>query len=257
VASVHPTAVVDPAAKLADDATVGPYVVVGGEVTLSSGVVVGPHAVLVGRTEIGARSRVFPFCVIGELPQILGATAGAGLTIGADNVIREYVSIHSGSAEVAEPTRIGDANLLMSGAHVAHDCRIGSHCVLSTQASLAGHVVVEDHAVVGAQVGIHQFCRIGASSFVGASGKLNQDVAPFGRVVGRRPRSAGANEVGMRRRGFSEEKIDRLRRAHHLLFRSRLRRVAAVERVRSELGSCAEVDHLLRFVESSARGVTR
>jgi UDP-N-acetylglucosamine acyltransferase len=258
VARVHPTAVVDPAAKLADDAEVGPYSVVGGEVELGRGVVVGPHVVLTGRTRVGARTRISPFCVIGAAPQILGAVAGTTLRIGADNVIREYASLHCGSVEGGAGTRVGDGNLLLHGTHVAHDCRVGSACVLGSQASLAGHVAVEDHAVLGAQVGVHQFCRIGESAFVAAVTKLPKDAPPFARVMGhRRPRFAGLNTVGLERRGFGDAVIATLRHAYHVLSHSRLLLAPALDRVRAEWGGCAEVARLLAFFEGSQRGVIR
>ncbi len=255
MARVHPTAVVDPAAKLADAAEIGPYAVVGGEVELADEVVIGPHVVLTGRTRVGPRTRILPFCVIGEAPQIAGGGPGTTLSIGADNLIREHTSIHVGSGEAG--TEIGDGNLVMNASHVAHDCRIGSACVLAAQASLAGHVVVEDFAALGAQVGVHQFCRIGESSFVAAATKLPKDVPPFARVMGhRRPRFAGVNSTGLRRRGLPETALAGLRRAFHLLCHSHLRLETALERVRAE---CAgpEVRRLLHFFEGSRRGVIR
>lgn len=255
MARVHPTAVVGPAAKLADDAEVGPYAVVGDDVELGPGVVVGPHAVLEGRTRVGARTRIHPFCAVGGAPQILGEPAATGLEIGADNVIREYVSIHAGSLDAG--TRIGDANTLLHGAHVAHDCHVGSHCLLGAQALLAGHVEMQDHAVLGAQAAAQPHCRLGESCWVAATTKLRQDVPPYARAAGLRPAFAGVNAVGLRRRGFSEASIAALRHAFHLLFRSRLRRDAALARARAECGGVAEVERLCRFVEGAARGVTR
>ncbi len=254
---VHPTAVVDPAAKLAEDVEIGPYAVVGGEVELAAGALIGPHVVITGRTRIGPRTRIFPFCVIGEEPQIAGGAPATRLSIGADNVIREHSSIHVGSLVGEAGTRVGDGNFVLHGSHISHDCRIGSGCVLASQASLAGHVVVEDFAALGAQVGVHQFCRIGESSFVAAATKLPKDVPPFARVTGhRRPRFAGVNSAGLRRRGFSEAVTAGLRHAFHLLCHSRLRLEPALQRVRHECEG-AEVLRLLRFFEGSRRGVIR
>ena len=252
---IHPTAVVDPGAKLADDAELGPYCVVGGEVELGAGVVAGPHVVIVGRTTIGPRTRIFPFSVIGEAPQVLGAVEPTRLAIGADNVIREFASIHAGSA--SDATRIGDGNFLLSNVHVAHDCQIGDHCVLASLVALAGHVVVEDHAVLGAKVGVHQFCRIGAHSFTGAATRLSKDVLPFSRVAGQRARFIGVNGVGLRRRGFPAEKVAELKRAFHVLFHSKLRFAPALERLAREQAGSPEVASLLRFVAGSRRGITR
>ncbi len=256
MARIHPTAVVDPGAKLADDVELGPYCVVGGEVELDRGVCVGPHAVIVGRTSIGPRTRIFPFTVIGEAPQVLETEGGSGLAIGADNVIREFCSIHGGS-EAGGATRIGDGNFLLNNVHVAHDCRIGDGCVLASLTALAGHVVVEDHAVIGAMVGVHQFCRIGEQSFTGAATRLSKDVLPFSRVAGQRARWIGINAVGLRRRGFAPERIADLRRAFRVLFQSKLRLATALERVRREHAGSPEVERLLRFIATSRRGITR
>jgi UDP-N-acetylglucosamine acyltransferase len=257
MARIHPSAVVDPGAKLADDVEVGPYCVIGGEVDLGRGVCVGPHAVIVGRTSIGSRTRVFPFTVIGEAPQLLGSESVTGLSIGADNVIREFCSIHAGSAAGGDATRIGDGNFLLNNVHVAHDCRIGDRCVLASLSALAGHVVIEDHAVIGAMVGVHQFVRIGEHSFTGAATRLSKDVPPFSRVAGQRAHWIGVNGVGLRRCGFSPEKIALLRRVFHVLFRSKLRLTTAMDRVAREHAGTAEVDRLLHFLATSRRGITR
>jgi UDP-N-acetylglucosamine acyltransferase len=257
VARIHTTAVVDPAAKLADGAEVGPYCVVGGEVELGAGAILGPHVVVDGRTAIGPRTRIFPFSVIGAAPQVEGAEPATRLAIGADNVIREFASIHAGSARGPGATRIGDGNFLLHGVHVAHDCQIGSRCVIASLTALAGHVVVEDHAVLGAMVGVHQFCRIGEHSFTGAGTRLSKDVLPFSRVAGQRARWIGTNGVGLRRRGFAPDRIAELERVFRLLLRSKLRLRVALERVAREHAGSPEVERLLRFVASSRRGITR
>jgi UDP-N-acetylglucosamine acyltransferase len=257
VARIHPTAVVHPGVKLADDVELGPYTIVGDGVELASGVKVGSHVILVGRTTVGARTRIFPFSVIGEEPQVQGVQGETSLHIGADNVIREYASIHAGSSIGVGSTRIGDGNFILNNVHIAHDCQIGSHCVIASFSAMAGHVVVEDHAVLGAMVGIHQFCRIGESSFTGASTKLSKDVPPFAKVMGDRAHWAGVNSVGMRRRGFSDERIAELKHAYHILFQSKLRLEPAIERVERECNGSRELRHLLDFLRTSKRGVTR
>ena len=257
MARVHPTAVVDPGAKLADGVELGPYCVVGGDVELGAGVQVGPHVVIVGRTVIGPRTRIFPFSVIGEAAQVEGAEGGGGLSIGADNVVREFSSIHAGSAAGDGPTQIGDGNFLLNNVHVAHDCRIGSHCILASLSALAGHVEVEDHAVLGAMVGVHQFCRIGEHSFTGAGTLLSKDVLPFSRVAGQRARFIGVNAVGLRRRGFAPEKVAELKHVFHLLFHAKQRLRPALDRVAREHAGSPEVERLLRFVAASRRGITR
>jgi UDP-N-acetylglucosamine acyltransferase len=257
MARIHPSSVVDPAAKLADDVAIGPFSVVGGEVELGPGVCVASHAVIVGRTTIGARTRVSPFTSIGEAPQVQGAGRGTTLSIGADNVIREFCSVHAGSPAAGEGTRIGDGNYLMNNVHVAHDCRIGDRCVLASLSALAGHVVVEDDAVIGAMAGVHQFVRIGEHSFTGAATRLSRDVLPFSRVAGARARWIGVNGVGLRRRGFAAERIAELRRAFRVLLRSKLRLASAIERVAREHAGSPDVDRLLRFLATSRRGITR
>jgi len=256
VARIHPTAVVDPGAKLADDVEVGPYCVIGGDAELGRGVVLGPHVVVVGRTSIGARSRVHSFAAIGGAPQVWGDEPATGLSIGEDNVIREFCSLHAGS-DAGGGTRIGSGNFLLANVHVAHDCRIGDHCVLASLSALAGHVVVEDHAVIGAMVGVHQFCRIGEHSFTGAGTRLSRDVLPFARVAGERARFVGVNAVGLRRRGFAPAKVAELKHAFHVLFHSKLRRAAALERLERECAASPEVRRLLDFVAASRRGITR
>jgi UDP-N-acetylglucosamine acyltransferase len=211
----------------------------------------------VGRTKIGARTRIFPFSVIGEEPQVQGVEGETFLHIGADNIIREYASIHAGSPIGVGSTRIGDGNFILNNVHVAHDCQIGSNCVIASFSAMAGHVVLEDFAVLGAMVGIHQFVRIGESSFTGASCKVSKDVAPFAKVMGDRARFAGINSVGLKRRGFDEDRIKTIKHAYHLLFQSKLRLEPAIDRVEEECGDSREIQHLLEFLRSSNRGVTR
>ncbi|MBW2269353.1 MAG: acyl-ACP--UDP-N-acetylglucosamine O-acyltransferase [Deltaproteobacteria bacterium] len=254
---VHPTAVVDPGAKLGDDVCIGPYSVVGEGVELDEGVEIGSHVVLTGPTRVGARSRIFPFCVIGGEPQVRDAEGRSWLRIGRENVIREYTSIHCGTPSPGGGTTIGDGNFLLNNVHVAHDCRLGSHCVLTSFAALAGHVEVLDHAVLGARVGVHQFCRVGESSFIGAGSRLSKDAPPFARVLGARARFAGVNTLGLERRGFSAERIADIKHAYHLLFQSKLRLEPALARVEAECGDVPEVARLLAFFRGSARGVTR
>jgi UDP-N-acetylglucosamine acyltransferase len=257
VRRVHPTAVVDPAAKLADDVRVGPYAVVGEDVELDAGVEIGSHVVLSGPTRIGARTRIFPFCVIGAEPQVSGVAGRSPLTLGCDNVVREYASIHCGTPQNAAGTRIGDANFFLHGVHVAHDCRVGSHCVLTSHAGLAGHVEVQDHAVLGAHAGVHQFCRVGESAFVGAGTKLTLDAPPFARVLGARARFAGINSVGLGRRGWPAERVAAIKHAYHLLFLSKSRLEPALARVADECADVPEVAQMLDFFRVSSRGVTR
>jgi UDP-N-acetylglucosamine acyltransferase len=258
VARVHPTAVVDPRAKLANDVEVGPYAVIEEGVELASGVVIGAHATLLGRTSVGSRTRIHAASVLGGEPQVRGFEGGtSALGIGEDNVIREFAVIHSGSQDGSGCTRIGDGNYIMNHVHVAHDCRIGSHCVLASYSALAGHAVVEDHAVTGAFTGVHQYTRIGESAFTAANTMVSKGVPPFAKVAGDRARLVGLNTLGLQRRGFSPDAIARLKRAYHILFQSKLRLGPALERVERECGDSPEVARLLRFLAESERGFVR
>jgi UDP-N-acetylglucosamine acyltransferase len=258
VSLVHPTAIVDPRAKLAEDVEVGPYSVIGENVELAPGVVVGSHVTVMGRTTIGSRTRISPFAVIGGEPQVLGATGeNTALVIGEDNLIREFSSIHVGSPNGGGCTRIGNGNFILNNVHIAHDCRIGDRCVLASFSALAGHVVLEDHVVFGAMTGVHQFVRIGESAFTAANSMVSKDAVPYAKVAGDRARFVGLNTVGLRRRGFSDATIATLKHAFHLLFSSKLRLELAADLVKRECGDTPEVAHLLRFIHESQRGFIR
>jgi len=255
---VHATAIVDPAARLGADVSIGPWSVVGPDVVLEDGVQVASHVVVSGRTSIGPRTRLFPFSAVGGEPQDKSfAGEATELVIGADNVIREHVTIHVGTPKGGGCTRIGDDNLIMNGCHVGHDCRIGSHNIFAAFTGLAGHVVVEDHAVLAAYTGVHQFARIGESVMCAANAKISKDCAPFSLVAGDRARLAGVNVVGLRRRGFSAQTVREIRRAFHVLFFSKLRFETALARVREEGMAAPEVQRLITFLEKSERGFTR
>ncbi len=256
--AIHPTAVIDPCAKIADDVEVGPYVVVGEGVELAPGVEVGSHAHIEGSTLVGAGTRIFPFAVIGTEPQVRGFSGPtSALVIGRNNVIREYAAIHVGTGEGGGCTRIGDDNLIMNNVHIAHDCQVGSHCIIATFTALAGHVAVEDHAVFGAMTGVHQHTRIGESAFTAANSMISMDAPPFSRVAGDRARFIGLNTIGLDRRGFAPEVVATLRHALHLLFQSKLRFGVAVARVERECGESPEVTRLLDFLRRSERGFIR
>lgn len=255
---IHPTAVVDPGAKLADDVTVGPLSTIGSEVELGPGVEIGPQACVVGRTRIGARTRVYPFAAIGGTPQVRDFDGRAGrIEIGCNNEIRENVTIHMGLPDHGGVTSLGDYNLLQTGFHVAHDCRIGSHCVLAAMGGFAGHAIVEDHAVIGAMSGFHQFVRIGESAFTAGSSMVSKDVPPFAKVAGDRARFIGVNAINLERRGFDRERIATIKHAFHVLFQSKLRFVEACERVEADCGGSRDVRHLLDFLRSAQRGFVR
>lgn len=256
--NIHPTAVVDPGAKLADDVSVGPLATIGGEVELGPGVEIGPQVCIAGRTRIGARTRIYPFAAIGLVPQVLGFDGRAGeLEIGEDNEIREHVSIHVGLPNHGGLTSLGHHNLIQNGFHIAHDCRVGSHCVLSGMSGFGGHCIVEDFAVVGAMSGIHQFVRVGESAFTAGNSIVSKDVPPFAKVAGDRARFAGVNTINLERRGFEKDRIAAIKHAFHLLFLSKLPFEEACVRVEAECGESRDIRHLLAFLRSAERGFVR
>jgi len=258
LARIHPTAVVETGAKLAEDVEIGAHAYVGAEVELASGVILRPHAMVTGKTTVGERSRVFPFAVLGEEPQDRSyAGQNTQLVIGHDTTIREHCVIHLGTPKGGGLTRIGDDTLILNGVHVGHDCQIGSQVLIASLCAVAGHVSVDDFAVVGGLTGIHQFVRIGESAMVAATSAVSQDVPPFALVAGDRAKLSGLNAVGLRRRGFTPDVRRKIHHAYHLIFHSKLRFQAAAERVRAEIQGCAEVDRLMQFLESSERGFVR
>ncbi len=258
MARVHPSAVVDPQAKLAADVEIGPFTVVGPEVELAAGVVLKPHCLVTGRTTVGEGTRVFPFAVLGEEPQDKSFSGEATrLVIGAGNVIREHAVIHVGTQKGGGCTRIGDDNLIMNGVHVGHDGQIGSHVILASHCALGGHVEIGDHAVVGGLSGVHQMARVGESAMVAALSGVTKDAPPFAIVAGERARVAGVNVVGLKRRGFGPDVRRAIKHAFHLLYSSKLRLEPAIQRVREELSDSPEAQRIVDFLESSQRGVSR
>ena len=255
---VHPSAVVDPRAKLAEGVEIGPHCSVGPDVELGENVVLQAHVVVQGHTSVGAGTRIFPFAAIGGEPQDKGFSGeSTRLVIGRNNVIREGVSMHVGTPKGGGCTRMGDDNLIMNNCHIGHDCRVGSDVIMGGYAGLAGHAVIEDHAVLGSYTGLHQFCRVGESVMTAANSMLPKDALPFSMVAGDRARLVGLNLVGIRRRGFSDDAIRSLKHAYHVLFHSKLRLEPALERVREELGGVPEVAQLVAFLEKSERGFIR
>jgi UDP-N-acetylglucosamine acyltransferase len=252
----HETAIVASGARVGDGCFIGPYCTVGSRVVLGDGVRLESHVVVDGETKIGSGTIVFPFVSIGLAPQDLKYSGEPTSTeIGERNTIREFVTIHRGTANGGGVTRIGDDNLFMAQAHVAHDCQLGNEIIMANAATLAGHVEIADRANIGAYSGIHQFCRIGLEAFVGGYSVVVKDAPPFATIQGNHAKCFGLNRVGMKRRGYSTETISHLNHAFHLLLSSKLNTSQAVERIKDEIKSCAEVDLLLEFIESSKRGV--
>ena len=216
---IHPTAVVEKGAELGVGVQVGPFCCVGPHARLADGVELKSHVVVEGHTEIGANTRVFPFASLGTQPQDLKYKGEVSrLVIGANNVIREHVTMNPGTEGGGLETRVGNNCLFMVGAHVAHDCQLGDHIILVNNATLAGHVGIEDFAIVGGLSAVHQFVRIGRHAMIGGMTGVTQDVIPYGSVTGNRAKLEGLNLVGLKRRNFDRETIHALRQAYRLIF---------------------------------------
>jgi UDP-N-acetylglucosamine acyltransferase len=258
VPRIHPTAQVDPKAQLAADVEVLAFSIVGPQVIVGAGTVIGPHAVVTGRTTLGERNRIFQFTSIGDIPQDRKYGGEPTATVlGNDNVVREFVSIHAGTAQDRGVTTIGNANLLLAYVHVAHDCLIGDNTVFSNNAQLAGHVTVDDWVVFGGFTGVHQFVRIGAHSMIGGGSVVLKDVPPFVTVQGYPAKPAGTNNEGLRRRGFTAGDILAVRRAYKTLYREGL----SLEDARLALDAAAAATPALRplvdFLAVPGRGIVR
>ena len=255
---IHPTAIVSPSAELHSSVEVGPYAVIGPQVKIDEGVRIGPHAVVEGRTTIGKNVEIFHHASVGAVPQDLKYRGQpTRLEIGEGTIIREFASVHIGTEEGGGLTRVGKGCLLMAYSHVAHDVQLGDRVILASGAMLAGHVQVEDFVIFGGISGVHQFVRIGKHAFVSGGSMIGMDVPPFCTVSGHRAQLAGLNTVGLMRHGFSDAEIRNIKKAYRILFRMKLGLREAMSRVRAEIPDDPHVEHLLRFVEGSQRGVTR
>jgi len=258
VATIHPTALVDASATLAEDVDVGPYTIIGGEVSVGAGTRIGPHVVIKGRTTIGARNRVFQFASIGDIPQDRKyGGEPTTTTLGDDNVIREFVTIHAGTAQDRGSTTIGNGNWFLAYTHVAHDCVVGDSTTFSNNAQIAGHVTIGDWVVLGAYAGVHQFCRIGAHAMLAAGAIVLQDVPPYVTAAGYPAKPAGTNSEGLRRRGFSAADIATIRRAYKTLYRNGLSLEAARDALDAESRDAPLLAPLVEFISASVRGIVR
>ncbi len=258
MSNIHPSAIIDPAAELHPSVTIGPYTTIGPGVKLGEGAIVGSHVVLAGNTEVGRGVRIFQFSSVGEVPQDLKYRGQpTRLIVGDGTVIREFATLHLGTEEGGGITSVGKGCLLMAYSHVAHDVQLGDGVVLGNSSMLAGHVVVEDHVIFGGMTGIHQFTRIGRNAFIGGGSMVGMDVPPYCTASGYRAELAGLNTVGLTRHRFSEEEIANIKKAYRILFRMKLGLREALSRVRAELPGDPNVEHMLRFIEGSQRGVTR
>ncbi len=250
---IHPTAIVEDGAELAESVKIGPYCVVGPNVVLSDGVELIAHVTVAGHTRIGPNTRVYPFASLGHPPQDLKYKGEKTvLEIGANNIIREHVTMNPGTAGGGGITKVGSHGLFMVGVHVAHDCVVGDHVVMANNATLAGHVHVSDFAILGGLAAVHQFVRIGRLAMIGGMSGVESDVIPFGSVMGNRARLSGLNIVGLKRRGFSREDIHNLRTAYRLLFAQEGTMAERLEDVANLYRDCAPVMEVVDFIRSDS-----
>jgi len=258
VNKIHPTAIVDPGAELADGVEIGPYCTVGPNVRLDEGVVLRSHVVMSGHTSVGRESQVFPFASLGEPPQdVKYKGEPVRLEIGARNMIREQVTIHPGTAVGGGTTRVGDDNMILVNAHIGHDCMVGNRVIMANNVMLAGHVVVEDFVYLAGGVAVQQKVRVGESVMVGGLSGLTQDAAPFTLVNGWPARVIKMNRINLERRGIPAERIDDVERAFRIIFREGLKAHEAYEKVRAELPNSPEAERMVAFLEKSEHGFAR
>ena len=256
---IDPSAKIHPRAILAADVDVGPWTSVGANVEIGTGCRIGSHTVIKGPTRLGANNRVYSFCSLGDDPQDkkFSGDGESRLEIGDGNTIREYCSINRGTPQGGGVTRIGDDNWLMAYCHIAHDCKVGNHTVFANNATLAGHVEIQDYVILGGFTGVHQFCRMGESSFSAIAAAIVRDVPPYVIVDGNNAEPRSINREGLKRRGFSVESIAALKRAYRVLYRQGNSLEAALALLETERDSFPEVARLLDFVRSSVRGIVR
>ncbi len=257
MARIHPTAIVDKKAKLADDIEVGPYAIIGANVELAKGVIVGGRVTVDGYTTIGEGTSIFTGAVIGSIPQDLKYKGKKSyLKIGKNNIIREYVTMNPGTEE-GTVTLIGDGNLFMAYSHVAHDCRIGDSCIIANIGTLAGHVTLEDRVVLGGLAAMHQFTRVGKMAIIGGCSKVVQDIPPFSTCDGNPARVFGLNLVGIKRAGMPQKSQRELKKAFKILFHSGLILKNGIRKVKKEIEFVEEVEYLINFLKNSERGICR
>jgi UDP-N-acetylglucosamine acyltransferase len=255
---IHPTALVHPGARLGPDVSVDAYSIIGEYVEIGAGTRVGPHVVITGHTRIGEGNRIFQFCSLGEEPQDKKyAGEPTRLEIGDHNVIREFCTFNTGTAQDVGVTRLGDHNWIMAYVHIAHDCQVGNHIIFANNATLAGHVHIGDYAILGGFTGVHQFCRVGAHVITGIASVVRQDIPPFLTVAGNPLAPFGINSEGLKRRGYSAEALSALKRAYKTLYKSGLSLADAQAAIAAEAQTQPELAPLAEFLASAGRGIVR
>lgn len=255
---IDPSAQIHPEAKLADDVCVGPWTIIGAHVEIDSGTWIGPHVVIKGPTRIGKNNKIYQFSSIGDAPQdITYAGENTQLIIGDNNTIREFCMLNRGTAKGGSLTHIHDNNYLMAYVHIAHDCLVGNNTIFANYSALSGHVVVQDYATVGAYSGVHQFCTIGEHSFIAKGTYVTKDVTPYVMIAGHTAAACGLNTVGLKRRGFSPNALENLRRAYKIIFRRGLTVQQSIVELIEMIPECPEVRPLIDALKNSERGIVR
>lgn len=259
---IHPTAIISPGAQLGANVSVGPYSLIGPNVVIGAGTVVGPHCIIDGHTTIGENNEFYRFCSIGGMPQDKKYKGeSTRLEIGNGNMVREYVTINTGTVQDVGVTRVGDDNWIMAYVHIAHDCQVGSHTIIANNVQLAGHIHIQDWAIIGGSTAAHQFVRIGAHSMVGGNSAIRQDIPPYVIGAGDPFRPVGVNTEGLSRRGYSPEAVSALKEAYKLLFRRQLKVDEAVAQMRvlqQDRPDAAEaLQPLIDFLSVEGRGIVR
>lgn len=256
---IHDSAIVHPSAEIGDNVSIGPWTIIGPGVTIGNNTSIASSVIIGKNTKIGCNNRIYPFASVGIDPQDRKHSDKdqCVLELGDNNVIREYVTISRGTPHGGAITKIGDNNIFMAYVHIAHDCIVGDSCVFSNNATLAGHVTVGDFSTLSGFAGLHQFCKMGAHSFLGMRCTVSQDVAPFMLVAGAEPRVRGVNVVGLKRRGFSDGTIKALKDCYKSIYRNGNLLSKICLDIKAEFGSVPEVKMLLDFINKSERGLLR
>ncbi len=254
---IHPSAIIDPKAEIGVDVQIGPFAIIEADVKIGDGCEIHPHAVIASGTTIGKKSRIFSGAVIGSIPQDLKfSNEKTFVSIGDNTTVREYATVNRGT-DHSWTTRVGDNCLLMAYSHTAHDCQIGNNVVIANAVNMAGHVIIEDYVGVGGMCAIHQFVHIGGHCFIGGMSAITKDVPPFILAMGEPLTYGGLNTVGLSRRGFSKEALATLKKAYKMLYRQKLTKAQAIQRMEQELEMIPELRHLIDFLKGSERGIIR
>lgn len=255
---IHPSAIVDPGARIGSNVSIGAYSIIGPNVEIGDGTSVGPHVVISGHTRIGRDNRIFQFASLGEVPQDKKyAGEPTRLEIGDRNTIREFCTFNVGTTQDEGVTRIGDDNWIMAYVHIAHDCRVGNKTIFANNSQLAGHVHVDDWAILGGFTGVHQFCRVGAHCMTAVGTVVLQDIPPYVTAAGNTASPFGINSEGLKRRGFSADALLALKRAYRTLYKSGLRLEEARAKLEQDVAAHPEIQPILDFLAASKRGIIR